>query len=62
MTDELKRRVDLLKKLLDDPQPGLFTWNMAVADEWKAIAHLWNGDKAGIYQRSASYKTDWKII
>lgn len=35
--EALKCRVNMLKRLLDDPQPGLTTWNIAVEASLKDI-------------------------
>ncbi len=35
--DRLQETVDNLKKLLDDQQPGLFTWQLAVENETRKI-------------------------
>ena len=34
---ELREIVDSLKKLLDDPHPGLITWNAMVADKLEKL-------------------------
>ena len=39
--EALKPHVDKLHALLAEPEPGLFTWSMFVAKEWRAIAELW---------------------
>jgi hypothetical protein len=39
--DPLRSNVDRLKALLDDPQPGLMTWNEAVGKRWEAISEMW---------------------
>lgn len=41
--DELKDRVARLNGLLQDPQPGLFSWHMAVHDLLKEITEMYNG-------------------
>ena len=40
----LKEHVRKLGMLLDDPQPGLFTWNEFVGREWRAIAQAWDSN------------------
>lgn len=30
-----------LKRLLDDPEPGVFHWKMAVSDVWRDMGLLW---------------------
>jgi len=42
--DELKQHVNALSKLLDDPQEGLFSWNIAVCEQWEQIFKMWTGD------------------
>lgn len=43
MMQQLKFHVDRLHDLLSDMEPGLATWSMFVAQDWKAIAELWDG-------------------
>ena len=43
MFAKLKHHVNLLRGLLEEPEPGLFTWCSAVATQWKAISDLWKG-------------------
>ena len=38
---ELQGHVKVLSALLEDPQPGMFTWAEAVCNRWEAIAKLW---------------------
>ena len=39
--DELKKHVDCMKKLLDDPQPGIFSWCGFLGEHWKKVADMW---------------------
>lgn len=41
--NELKKHVDALKQLLDDPEPGLSSWARAYAMEMFWISNYWNG-------------------
>ena len=41
LLNELQRHVKALSALLEDPQPGMFTWTEAVCNRWEAIAKLW---------------------
>lgn len=44
---ELHMTVQVLDRLLKDPQPGLFTWSEATTNAWKRIADMWlNGEDA----------------
>ncbi len=45
----LATEVRKLKRLLDDPQPGLFTWAQMYGDSMQAMSDFWNEDllKAG---------------
>jgi len=40
--EELKKQVFILNKLLQDPEPGLFTWNQYVMEKWDNIVSLYN--------------------
>lgn len=35
---KLRELVDKLKSLLDQPEPGLYMWNLAVVDKIRAIS------------------------
>jgi len=39
--DYLKEQVDRLQQLLNDPHPGLVTWQQAYADRVNAIVKFW---------------------
>ena len=41
LLQELKRRVDRLSKLLEEPEPRLFMWQSFVADAVKAIGDIY---------------------
>jgi hypothetical protein len=43
--DFLREQVDALKRLLDDPQPGLATWSKMYGDRMQALVDFWNADK-----------------
>jgi len=38
---KLKRLTHCLNLLLDEPEPGLLTWNRAVLSVWKSISDLY---------------------
>ena len=38
LIEQLKEKTNRLKALLDDPQPGLATWNKAVGDALTSLA------------------------
>lgn len=38
----LQEHIDKLKRLLDDPQPGLFSWNEMLNRRMQTISDLWN--------------------
>lgn len=40
--EKLKKHVYKLHKLLELGQPGHFSWCLAAAEEWKAIAEMWS--------------------
>jgi len=40
---ELNHRIDRIKSLLDDPRPGLQTWQTLLADELDAFTEYWRG-------------------
>lgn len=42
---DLKAKVESLAKLLEELQPGLFTWECAVSDRWADIVE-WDGGSA----------------
>ncbi len=39
--EELKERIDKLAQLMADPQPGLFTYQMAVGNMMQALCDRW---------------------
>lgn len=41
--DEMKNKVNKLKVLMDDPQPGLISWHMMVGECMKYISDTWQG-------------------
>ena len=43
--EELQERIQKIKALLDDPQPGLFTWSWMLGKQMTEISELWMGDK-----------------
>jgi hypothetical protein len=43
--DRLRREVDILKRLLDDPHPGLITWNMAYARQMEKLVAFWTEEE-----------------
>lgn len=43
--EKLKTEVEMLNRLLQHPEEGLFSWSMMVGQRWKAIAELWDGPK-----------------
>lgn len=38
--EELKREVQSLMRLLNDPEPGLMTWNSMVCDRLRKLRHM----------------------
>lgn len=44
--DKLHEHVGKLDALLRDREPGLSTWSIFVGEEWKAIAEMWNPERA----------------
>lgn len=45
LTEKLTKNVFHLHLLLENPEPGLFTWNQAVLELWREIADLWESTK-----------------
>lgn len=39
--DELKDHVDKMHQLLEDPQPGMISWNEFLTQHWKALIEGW---------------------
>jgi hypothetical protein len=42
----LREQVDGLKRLLDDPHPGLSTWAKMYGDRMQALSNFWNAEEA----------------
>jgi len=42
---ESKQRVDILKKLLDDPHPGLMSWHMAYTEQVQWLVKFWGYER-----------------
>ena len=43
--DWLREEVNKLKSLLDDPHPGLSTWNEFYISQVKKLMNFWNAEK-----------------
>jgi hypothetical protein len=46
--ENLKEHVTKLAALLEDPQPGLATWNEFLGQHFKAIHDGWDGNKTTV--------------
>lgn len=40
--EDLKKEVFILNKLLQEPEPGLMSWNLYVAEKWHNIIKLYS--------------------
>lgn len=49
--EKLKKEVFILNKLLQDPEPGLISWNMYVAEKWHKIIELYDPKLEVLAQR-----------
>lgn len=46
--EKLRTEIDKIKSLLDDPQEGLMSWNMALSDRMTALIKEWRGPRKGM--------------
>jgi hypothetical protein len=57
--DELKNETEKLLSLLNDRQPGLFTWNTLLSEQLKTVVNL--ASQAGIHAESLVEESETKI-